>query len=287
MSEKRPEKAPKSRRICAVCTNTPKRSTGRIMGYVAQNLIPRAPIYIPNPTAKNKAHNEKKGPGEEGIQEDAETLLHCTPATLHASRLARSHDPMIPLLLPTMVPCAITYDPMIPKPFPTMVMCNTCVIICNTSVHYLGYLTSKYEHKICVWAALSQLMFPGVRYGWYERKWVNSTRIFPMQSQRTQNTMEKGYRMKEASAQVRHATNDFCIAPRLAESSAHSMDGLITMAGLMKDPSAQVQHATNDFCIAPRLVESGAHSMDSLITIDGLMKEPCAQVQNTQQTTFV
>ena len=54
-------------------------------------------------------------------------------------------------------------------------------------------------------------------------------------------------------AQVQHATNDFCIAPRLAESGAHSMDGLITMDGLMKEPSAQVQHATNDFCIAPRL----------------------------------
>ena len=87
-----------------------------------------------------------------------------------------------------------------------------------------------------------------------------------------------------------HATNDFCIAPRLAESGTHSMDGL------MKEPSAQVwetpiiplpwgtpfssqpaivkafshncraktgvgvdhQHATNDFCIAPRLAESGA-----------------------------
>ena len=91
---------------------------------------------------------------------------------------------------------------------------------------------------------------------------------------------KKGYRMKEASAQVQHATKDFCIAPRLAESGARSMDGLITMVGLMKEPSTQVQHATNDFCIAPRLAESGAHSMDGLITMDGLMKEPCAQVQH-------
>ena len=33
-------------------------------------------------------------------------------------------------------------------------------------------------------------------------------------------------------------------------------------------PTAQVQHATNDFCIAPRLAESGAHSMDGFITPD-------------------
>ena len=39
------------------------------------------------------------------------------------------------------------------------------------------------------------------------------------------------------------------------------MDGLITTDGLMKEPSAQAQHATNDFCIAPRLAESGAHSI--------------------------
>ena len=77
-----------------------------------------------------------------------------------------------------------------------------------------------------------------------------------------------------------HATNDFCIAPRLAEFGAHSMDSLITMDGLMKEPSAQLQHATNDFCIAPRLAESGAHSMDGLMTMDGLMKEPCAQVKH-------
>ena len=64
---------------------------------------------------------------------------------------------------------------------------------------------------------------------------------------------KRGYRMKEASAQVRHARKDFCIAPSLAESGAHSMNGLITMAGLMKEPSAQVQHATNNFCIAPGL----------------------------------
>ena len=37
---KRRQKAPK---ICAMCTNTPKPSTGRILGYVAQNPIPRAP----------------------------------------------------------------------------------------------------------------------------------------------------------------------------------------------------------------------------------------------------
>ena len=74
-----------------------------------------------------------------------------------------------------------------------------------------------------------------------------------------------------------HTTNDFCIAPRLAESGAHSMDGLITTDGLLQEPSAQVQHATNDFGIAPRLAESRAHSMDGLITMDGLMKEPSAQ----------
>ena len=44
MSEKRPKKAPKSPEICAMCTNTPKPSTGRILGCVAQNPIPRAPI---------------------------------------------------------------------------------------------------------------------------------------------------------------------------------------------------------------------------------------------------
>ena len=43
------------------------------------------------------------------------------------------------------------------------------------------------------------------------------------------------------------------------------MDGLITTDGVMKEPSAQVKHATNDFCIAPRLAESGAHNMDSLM----------------------
>ena len=77
--------------------------------------------------------------------------------------------------------------------------------------------------------------------------------------------------MKEPSAQIQHATNHFCIAPRLAESGAHSMEDLITLNFSMKKPSAQVQHATNDFCIAPRLVESGAHSMDGLITPDFLM----------------
>ena len=56
------------------------------------------------------------------------------------------------------------------------------------------------------------------------------------------------------------------------------MDGLMTMDSLMNEPCAQVRHATNDFCIAPRLGRSGAHSMDGLMTMDGLMKEPCAEV---------
>ena len=43
MSEKGPKKAPTSPKICAMCTNTPKPSTGRILGYVAQNPILRAP----------------------------------------------------------------------------------------------------------------------------------------------------------------------------------------------------------------------------------------------------
>ena len=43
MSEKRPKKAPKSPKNCAMCTNTPKPRTGRILGYVAQKRIPRAP----------------------------------------------------------------------------------------------------------------------------------------------------------------------------------------------------------------------------------------------------
>ena len=43
MSEKRPRKAPKSPKICAMCTSTPKPRTGRILGYVAQNGIMRAP----------------------------------------------------------------------------------------------------------------------------------------------------------------------------------------------------------------------------------------------------
>ena len=61
------------------------------------------------------------------------------------------------------------------------------------------------------------------------------------------------FSMKEPSAQVQHATNDFCIAPRLAESGAHSMEDFITLNFSMKEPSAQVQHETNDFCIAPVL----------------------------------
>ena len=43
MSEKWPKKAPKSPKICAMCTDTPKPSMGRILGYVAQNPISRAP----------------------------------------------------------------------------------------------------------------------------------------------------------------------------------------------------------------------------------------------------
>ena len=43
MSEKRPKKTPKSPKICAICTNTPKPSTGRILGYMAQDRVPRAP----------------------------------------------------------------------------------------------------------------------------------------------------------------------------------------------------------------------------------------------------
>ena len=88
-----------------------------------------------------------------------------------------------------------------------------------------------------------------------------------------------------------HATNDFCIAPHLAESGAHSMDGLITMDGLMKEPCAQVQHATNDFCIAPRPAESGAHSMDTSFSrhfpIIAGPTRVWEWIINTQQTTFV
>ena len=43
MSKKRPKKAPKSPKNCAMCTSTPKPRTGRILGYVAQKRIPRAP----------------------------------------------------------------------------------------------------------------------------------------------------------------------------------------------------------------------------------------------------
>ena len=42
MFEKRPEKSPKSPKVCAMCTNISKPSTGRILGYVAQIQIPRA-----------------------------------------------------------------------------------------------------------------------------------------------------------------------------------------------------------------------------------------------------
>ena len=41
--EKRPKKAPKSPKICAMCTNPAKPSTGLILGYVAHIRIPRAP----------------------------------------------------------------------------------------------------------------------------------------------------------------------------------------------------------------------------------------------------
>ena len=37
------KEVPKSPEICAMCTNTPKPSTARILGYVAQKRIPRAP----------------------------------------------------------------------------------------------------------------------------------------------------------------------------------------------------------------------------------------------------
>ena len=79
-----------------------------------------------------------------------------------------------------------------------------------------------------------------------------------------------------------HATNVFCIAPRLAESGAHSMDSSFSrhfciIAGPNRvwvkaflhnctagsGVGVDHQHATNDFCVAPRLAESGAHSMDS------------------------
>ena len=50
MSEKRPKKAPKSPKICAMCTNTPKPRTGRILGYVAQKRILRAPSPPQPPT---------------------------------------------------------------------------------------------------------------------------------------------------------------------------------------------------------------------------------------------
>ena len=88
-----------------------------------------------------------------------------------------------------------------------------------------------------------------------------------------------------------HATNDFCIAPRLAESGAHSMNGLMTMDGLLKEPCAQVQHATNDFCIAPRLAESSAHSMDTSFSRQfPIIAGPTRVwewIISTQQTSFV
>ena len=90
---------------------------------------------------------------------------------------------------------------------------------------------------------------------------------------------------------LQHATNEFCLAPRLAESGAHSMDGLISTDRLMKQPSAQVEHATNDFCIAPRLAESGAHSMGISFSrhfhITAGPKRVWEWSIITQQTTFV
>ena len=109
-----------------------------------------------------------------------------------------------------------------------------------------------------------------------------------------------------------HATNDFCIVPRLAESGAHSMDSSFSrhfcimarpkrvwvwVKAFLHNCKAQTdvgldhQHATNDFCIAPRLAESGAHSMDNLFTrhfciIAGL-KRVWGWFISTQQTTFV
>ena len=50
MSEKRPKKAPKSPKNCAMCTSTPKPRTGRILGHVAQKRIPRAPSPPATPT---------------------------------------------------------------------------------------------------------------------------------------------------------------------------------------------------------------------------------------------
>ena len=51
------------------------------------------------------------------------------------------------------------------------------------------------------------------------------------------------------------------------------------------------QHATNDFCIAPRLAESGAHIMDSSFSrhfcIIAGPKRVWGWIISTQQTTFV
>ena len=48
MSEKRPKKAPKSPKNCAMCTITPKPRTGRILGYVAQTKF-RGHLLNPQP----------------------------------------------------------------------------------------------------------------------------------------------------------------------------------------------------------------------------------------------
>ena len=93
--------------------------------------------------------------------------------------------------------------------------------------------------------------------------------------------------MKETSAQVQHATKDFCIAPTLGTSGAHSMGGLFTSDLLMKELSAHFHHATNDLCIAQHLAESGAHSMDGWITLDISIKEYRGHKFSTQEMTFV
>ena len=84
------------------------------------------------------------------------------------------------------------------------------------------------------------------------------------------------------------------MAPLLAESGAHRMDGLINMDGLMKEPSAQVQHATNatnDFRIAPRLAEFGTHGIDSSFSrhfhIIARPKRVWEWIISTQQTILV
>ena len=66
MSEKRPKKPPKSPKICAMCTSTPKPRTGRILGYVAQKRIPMAASPAGTPTfygfQASESPNETVGP---------------------------------------------------------------------------------------------------------------------------------------------------------------------------------------------------------------------------------